>query len=184
MSVVLLDGGPVQKRAKVLDHAIVQVMERECDRLSKEIEDVLATVGMDDLPDLVELVKLFEQKVGTFAEELDSQEHRTIRTSATEIRTQMRDLTNEDSTEAKMTKVTNVCSKRMAMQRDLDKLNALCLCIQGWRTLIERANCKILAEPRCELKSLLSKAELKSKAPPPTPPPPPCALDDDEWERI
>ena len=141
MSVMLSAGAPAEQRAKVLDNAIGEVMERECDRLSKEIEDVLATVGMDDLPDLVELVKLFEEKVGTFAEELDSQEHRTIRTSATEIRTQMRDLTNEDSIQDKLTKVTNVCCTSLAMQRDLDKLNALCLCIQGWRTLIERANC-------------------------------------------
>ena len=74
MKAGLLDGGRPQKCAKVLDHAIVQVMEKECEQLSKEIEGVLATVGNNDLPDMVELAKLFEDKVTAFAEELDVQE--------------------------------------------------------------------------------------------------------------
>ena len=175
MSALLLDGGPARKRAKVLDHAIVQVMEKECEQLSKEIEGVLATVGNNDLPDMVELAKLFEDKVTAFAEELDVQE--PLIRSATEIQT-LRDLTNEDSTKAKFAKVTNVFSKCMATQRDLDKLNALFFCIQGCRTLIHRANRNILEESRCEIDSLLGKAELKSKAPPPIP------VDDEEWEHM
>ncbi len=72
----------------------------------------------------------------------------------------MRDLKNEDSIQDKLTKVTNVCCTSLAMQRDLDKLGDMCLCIQGWRALIHRANRKILEESRCELKTLRSKAQL------------------------
>ena len=140
-------------------------MENECDTISKAIHDVMAKVGMDDLPDLVEFVKIFEGKVGTLADELGGCEwgsdwgNRTIMKSAKEMQTQMRDLKNEDSIQDRLTKVTKVCCTCLATQRDLDKLGDMCLCIQGWRTLIERANSKILEESRCELKTLRSKAQ-------------------------
>ena len=143
-------------------------MENACDTTSKAIHDVMAKVGMDDLPDLVEFVKIFEGKVGTLAEELDKADlpdwaNRTIMKSAKEIQTQMRDLKHEDSIQDKLTKVTNVCCTSLAMQRDLNKLGDMCLCIQGWRALIHRANRKILEESRCELKTLRSKAQDRAK---------------------
>ena len=109
MSVMLSAGAPAEQRAKVLDKAIGEVMERECDTISKAIHDVMAKVGMDDLPDLVEFVKIFEGKVGTLAEELDKADlpdwaNRTIMKSAKEIQTQMRDLKNADSIQDRLTK--------------------------------------------------------------------------------
>ncbi len=70
MSVMLSAGAPAEQRAKVLDNAIGEVMERECDTISKAIHDVMAEVGMDDLPDLVEFVKIFEDmaQIGAIAQ--------------------------------------------------------------------------------------------------------------------